>query len=97
MNELPTAVRSRIDAESLGDLVLQRGGRLVAALLVFVIGGRAALALTGWFGRAVGRADAGDTLIRLRRRLMSTLEANGVTIPCPQRDVHVVSNAAGNE
>ena len=70
MNELLTALQGWIDPETLSSVALQWAGNVVAALLVFVIGRWVALALAGWFGRAIGRTGVDDTLVRFLRSLI---------------------------
>lgn len=65
MNELLTTIQSWIDPA----VLMQWSGRLVGALLIFVIGRWVAIALTGWFARAMGRTGADDTLVRFLRNL----------------------------
>jgi len=53
-----------LDPETLGPLVLGWGLKLIAALLVLILGRWVAKVLTRWFARAVGRADVDSTLTR---------------------------------
>ena len=52
------------DPEFLTTLAIGWGGRLVAAIAVFVVGRWIAKALAGWFRRAVTKAGADETLAR---------------------------------
>lgn len=70
MSEFLSTIQSWIDPEALAALLLGWGGRVVAALLIFVIGRWVVLALTGWFARAVGRTGAEETLVRFLRSLI---------------------------
>lgn len=67
MNELLTTIRDWVDPELLVPLAMQWSGRLLAALLILLIGRWVAVAVTGWIGRAFGRTGADDTLIRFLR------------------------------
>ncbi len=53
---------SYVDTKTIGDIALAWGGRLAAALVVFLIGRIIARTLTLWFRRAVGRVGMDDTL-----------------------------------
>jgi small conductance mechanosensitive channel len=62
MDALLETLSSWIDPKTLGDIALAWGGRVAAALLVFLIGRIIARTLTLWFRRAVGRVGIDDTL-----------------------------------
>ncbi len=51
-----------VDPELFGPILLDWTGRLVASILIFLIGRWIAAALTSWFGRAVQRAGVETTL-----------------------------------
>lgn len=62
MDALLQTLSTWIDSKTIGDLALAWGGRVAAALLVFLIGRIIARTLTLWFRRAVGRVGIEDTL-----------------------------------
>ena len=62
MDALLQTLSTWIDPKTIGDLALAWGGRVAAALLVFLIGRIIARTLTLWFRRAVGRVGIEDTL-----------------------------------
>jgi small conductance mechanosensitive channel len=62
MDALLQTLSTWIDPKTIGDLALAWGGRVAAALLVFLIGRIIARTLTLWFRRAVGRVGVEDTL-----------------------------------
>lgn len=70
MNELLTTIQGWIDPETLATMLIQWGGRLVAALLIFMVGRWIAAALTRWFARTAGRTGVDDTLIRFLRNVI---------------------------
>lgn len=59
------------DPELIGALALEWGGRVVAALLIFLIGKWVVALLTGWFGRAVDRGGIEATLKNFLSNLIS--------------------------
>lgn len=59
------------DPEFLTTLAIGWGGRLVAAIAVFVVGRWIAKALAGWFRRAVTKAGADETLARFLANLIN--------------------------
>ncbi len=64
MNRLQETLLIWFDPQLTGALVLGWGLRLLAALLIYVIGRWAAKALTRWAGRAITKADVDATLAR---------------------------------
>ena len=64
MNSLQETLLIWFDPQLTGALVLGWGLRLLAALLIYVIGRWAAKALTRWAGRAITKADVDATLAR---------------------------------
>jgi len=62
MEGLINSMGEFLDPEFLGPILLGISGRIVAAVLIFVIGRWIAAALTGWFTRAVGKAGVEPTL-----------------------------------
>lgn len=64
MDSLQETLLIWFDPQLTGALVLGWGLRLLAALLIYVIGRWAAKALTRWAGRAITKADVDATLAR---------------------------------
>ncbi len=64
MESLQDILTTWLDPELAGPLVLTWVLRLLAALLVFVIGRWVAKALSGWLRRSLGTADVDPTLLR---------------------------------
>jgi small conductance mechanosensitive channel len=64
MEELRAALAGWFDPQVVGGLVLDWGGRLLAALAIFVIGRIVATALSRWGGRAMQRVGVDQTLSR---------------------------------
>jgi small conductance mechanosensitive channel len=64
MESLRELLATWLDPEVTGPLFMSWGLRVLAALLVFVIGRWVAKALAAWFRRALGKTDADATLIR---------------------------------
>jgi small conductance mechanosensitive channel len=64
MERLQEIILAWLDPEILGPLVLNWGLKLIAALLVFVLGRWVAKILTKWFARAIAKADVDSTLIK---------------------------------
>jgi len=59
-----------LDPQLIGPLVLGWGGRLVASIIIFVVGRALATVLTRWFRKAVARAEIEETLIRFLSSLL---------------------------
>jgi small conductance mechanosensitive channel len=70
MNEVMAGIREWFNPELLGALVLQWSGRLLAAVVVFLIGRWIAIALSGWCARAMEKARVDPTLTRFLRSLI---------------------------
>jgi small conductance mechanosensitive channel len=64
MEQLRAALAAWLDPQVVGGVVLDWGGRILAALAIFVIGRIVAMALSRWFGRAVQRVGMDQTLSR---------------------------------
>jgi small conductance mechanosensitive channel len=64
MDRLQEMILTWMDPEILGPLVLDWGLKLIAALLVFVLGRWVAKVLTKWFAQVIGKADVDSTLIK---------------------------------
>lgn len=64
MDNLQETLMIWLDPQLTGALVLGWGLRLLAALLIYVIGRWVAKALTRWVGRAITKADVDATLAR---------------------------------
>jgi small conductance mechanosensitive channel len=62
MDELRAALSGWLDPQLVGAAFLDWGGRIVAALAIFLIGRLVATLLTSWFGRAVQRIGMDETL-----------------------------------
>jgi small conductance mechanosensitive channel len=62
MDELRAALSGWLDPQLVGAALLDWGGRIVAALAIFLIGRLISTLLTGWFGRAVQRIGMDKTL-----------------------------------
>lgn len=59
-----------LNPELLGPIALSWGGRIVAAVLIFVIGRWVAIGLTAWISKAVTRAGVDETLKRFFHSLI---------------------------
>ncbi|GIT14482.1 MAG: hypothetical protein CM1200mP36_02380 [Gammaproteobacteria bacterium] len=70
MENLLGALGTQLDPAIIGSLVLSWSGRVLAALVIFLIGRWVARALTGWFGRAVAGAEMDETLSRFLSSLI---------------------------
>ena len=70
MNELLASLGTWLDPRLLGELVLDWSGRLVAALVIFVVGRWIAIALARWFARIMEKARVDATLTRFLRSLI---------------------------
>ncbi|HEY7672722.1 MAG TPA: mechanosensitive ion channel domain-containing protein [Gammaproteobacteria bacterium] len=70
MNELLANLGNWFNPELLGNILLQWSGRLLAALVVFLVGRWIALALSGWCGRILEKARVDATLTRFLRSLI---------------------------
>jgi small conductance mechanosensitive channel len=70
LSEFAELVGSWLDPALIGALILQWSGRIVAALLVFLIGRWVALALTNWVAGAMAKTQVDQTLIRFLRSLL---------------------------
>jgi small conductance mechanosensitive channel len=64
MEQLRAALAAWLDPEVVGGIALDWGGRLLAALAIFVIGRIVATVLSRWFGRAMQRVGMDQTLSR---------------------------------
>ena len=64
MDSLQETLMIWLDPQVAGALVLGWGLRLLAALLIYVIGRWVAKALTRWVGKAITKADIDETLAR---------------------------------
>jgi small conductance mechanosensitive channel len=62
MNELKTLLTEWFDPHEVGSFVMSWGGRVVAALAIFVIGRLIARALSRWLSRALRRVGHDETL-----------------------------------
>ena len=67
------------------------GMKLLAAIVIFVIGRWAAGLIARLFGRALERGKVDATLMKFHfnETIKTKLEAAGCSIPYPQRDVHM--------
>jgi small conductance mechanosensitive channel len=70
MEELTTLLSTWFDPQVVGALVVSWGGRLLAAIAIFVIGRLIAKALTRLFSRAVQRVGLDNTLARFLGNLI---------------------------
>lgn len=70
MNELSASFGDWLNPELLGNLLLQWSGRLLAAVVVFLVGRWIALALSSWCGRIMEKARVDATLTRFLRSLI---------------------------
>lgn len=70
MNELLASLGIGLDPQLLGELLLDWSGKLLAAVLVFVIGRWIAMALSGWCARLMEKARIDATLTRFLRSLI---------------------------
>jgi small conductance mechanosensitive channel len=64
MEQLRAALAAWLDPEVVGGIMLEWGGRLLAALAIFVIGRIVAIVLSRWLGRATQRVGMDQTLSR---------------------------------
>jgi small conductance mechanosensitive channel len=64
MEQLRAALAAWLDPEVVGGFVLHWGGRILAALAIFVIGRIVAIALSRWGSRAMQRVGMDQTLSR---------------------------------
>src|SRR5262245_53240420 len=64
MEQLRAALAAWFDPQVVGGIVLDWGGRLLAALAIFVIGRIVAIMLSRWLGRAMQRVGMDQTLSR---------------------------------
>lgn len=64
MQNLLDVMSGWMDPEVLSPLLMSWGGKLVAAVLILVIGRWIAKGLTGWFRKAVMSAQVDETLVR---------------------------------
>jgi small conductance mechanosensitive channel len=70
MNEVMAGFRDWFNPELLGTLLLQWSGRLLAAVVVFLVGRWIAIALSGWCARIMEKAHCDPTLTRFLRSLI---------------------------
>lgn len=70
MENLLGALGSQLDPEALVPLLLSWGGRVLAALVILLIGRWVAKALRGWFRRAAAAAEMDETLSRFLASLI---------------------------
>jgi small conductance mechanosensitive channel len=63
MEEIRAALSNWLDPQLIGTLLLTWGGRVLAALVIFIIGRMVTRALTDWFRRVVRRFGVDETLI----------------------------------
>ena len=70
MESLQQLISTWLDPERSGPLLLDWSLRLVAAILIFVIGRWIAKALAAWFRRTANKAEADPTLIRFLTSLV---------------------------
>ncbi len=70
MESLQQLIATWLDPELAGPLLLDWGLRLMAAILIIVIGLLIARALAAWFRRTAGKANADPTLIRFLSSLI---------------------------
>jgi small conductance mechanosensitive channel len=70
MDELLASFGDWLNPEVLGTLILQWSGRLLAAIVVFLIGRWIAMALSSWCGRIMEKARVDATLTRFLRSLI---------------------------
>ena len=70
MDNLLGALAAQLDPEVIGSLVLGWGGRILAAVVILLVGRWVAKAMVGWFGRAAAGADLEETLSRFLSSLV---------------------------
>jgi small conductance mechanosensitive channel len=70
MNDLLAGLGDWFNPELLGNLLLQWSGRLLAAVVVFLVGRWIAIALAGWCARIMEKARVDATLTRFLRSLI---------------------------
>jgi len=70
MGGLLEGIENWLDPQLVGSMLLAWGGRIVSAILIFVIGRWLALALTGWIVKAISRAQVEETLTSFFRSLI---------------------------
>ena len=101
MSELMAAISEWLDPQVLGAILLQWGGRVVAAVLIFLIGRWVAAVIASGVAKATERAGVDQTLTRFLRSLiymtllvfvaLSAVSALGV----PTTNFLVILSAAG--
>jgi small conductance mechanosensitive channel len=69
MSDLLASLGTWLDPRLLGEIVLDWSGRLLAALVIFLVGRWIALALSRWFARVMEKARVDATLTRFLRSL----------------------------
>ena len=81
METLQTWIATWVDPKVVGEAVMDWGGRLVGALLIFIIGRMLMRALTSWATSAMRRVGMDDTLSRFLGNLiyMALLVFVGIT------------------
>ena len=70
MENLLGALGTQLEPAVIGSLILSWSGRLLAALVIFLIGRWVAKALRSWFGRAAAGAEMDETLSRFLSSLI---------------------------
>ena len=70
MENLLGALGTQLDPEIVGPLILSWSGRILAALVILLIGRWVAKALISWFGRAFSKAEMEETLSRFLSSLI---------------------------
>ena len=70
MENLLGALGTQLEPAVIGSLILSWSGRLLAALVIFLIGRWVAKALRSWFGRATAGAEMDETLSRFLSSLI---------------------------
>jgi small conductance mechanosensitive channel len=100
MDALFQALSRSVDAQQVGALLLSWSGRLVAApepepaLLLLELGDSSVnIAVRP----RVNTRDHWPVRSDLLERIKHVLESNGLSIPFPQRDVHIVSQTAAGQ
>ena len=73
MDNLQAMLGQWLDPEVVVPVLMTWGGRLLAALLVFIIGRWVAKGVTGWFRRGMGKANVDETLGRFLSNLIYIL------------------------
>ena len=101
MSDFLSSFPSWLDPQLLGEVLLQWSGRVLAAVVIFVVGRWIAIALAGWFARVLDKARVDPTLTRFLRSLIYmtmlivvTLTAVGA-LGVPQGNFLAILGAAG--